>query len=291
MNAAAKVEALLREHRFQLVRSNKHRVFQNHESKVYVESATPSDWRVDHNRLKALKRVLDSPVKPLSLAISDYEREQAASVIEGQERTQHAAAGQGKGKQHSSSRGTGYRYVDPLPPTPEELAERERQRQQAIANKQQRREAKLARKAEKEAAAQAVVDKFNQNFGPFLEMAVDPLIALSIERFEAQRLWIIENRGWTEEFFHEFPTGSVARHNDCRARAFAFRQFARSGHADLQVLRFAADYRAIVVRLMQRILNSTSSRAPAVTRLQVLARTARLWRGTHVDERWRFYNF
>jgi hypothetical protein len=58
-NALAKHDALLRQHKFVLIRHNKHRVYRNPEGKVYVVGNTPSDWRWAMNALKTLKRVIN----------------------------------------------------------------------------------------------------------------------------------------------------------------------------------------------------------------------------------------
>src|SRR5438034_7983786 len=73
-NALAKHDALLCQHKFVLVRDDKHKVYRNPEGKVYVTAATPSDWRAGFNMLKALKRCIAEPAKPLVLAINDFER-------------------------------------------------------------------------------------------------------------------------------------------------------------------------------------------------------------------------
>ena len=91
----AKHDALLRQHKFVLVREDKHKVYRNPEGKVYVTSATPSDWRAEFNMLKSLKRCIAEPAKPMVIAISDFEREQAAQLIQGQQKQQHTAHGNG----------------------------------------------------------------------------------------------------------------------------------------------------------------------------------------------------
>src|SRR5207253_9502105 len=102
-NALAKHDALLCQHKFVLVRDDKHKVYRNPEGKVYVTAATPSDWRAGLNMLKALKRCIAEPAKPLVLPINDLEREQEAQLIPGPPKLQHAAHGLGSGKQKHSS--------------------------------------------------------------------------------------------------------------------------------------------------------------------------------------------
>jgi len=59
-NPIAKHDALLREHKFVLIRQRKHRVYRNPEGKVYVVGSTPSDWRSVRNAVSALKRVINA---------------------------------------------------------------------------------------------------------------------------------------------------------------------------------------------------------------------------------------
>ena len=152
MDPVTKLERTLKEHRFVLIRQSTHRVFRNPEGRTFVCASTPSDtFRWAKNALAELKRVIESQPKPEVVAVSEYQREQAARVISGESKpNQQGIQGAGRGKK---SRGTGFIYEDRgLPPTPEELAEREAVKQRAIDNKEQRRAAKLSRKAELEAA-------------------------------------------------------------------------------------------------------------------------------------------
>src|SRR5947208_15530768 len=108
-NALAKHDALLCQHKFVLVRDDKHKVYRNPEGKVYVTAATPSDWRAGFNMRKALKRRIPAPAKPLVLAINDFERDQAAQPIQVQPKLQHGAHGMASGKQRHS-RATGFMH-------------------------------------------------------------------------------------------------------------------------------------------------------------------------------------
>jgi len=209
-NALAKHDALLCQHKFVLVRDDKHKVYRNPEGKVYVTAATPSDWRAGFNMLKALKRCIAEPAKPLVLAINDFEREQAAQLIQGQPKLQHAAHGMGSGKQ-KHSRGTGFIYDGPRM-IPEEQAIREVQRQRARENarrraeeKRQQREHNRALRQQKRAAAEAAAKEFEEAYRPFLNVTrrlVDKLEADFIAMCQSS----IRHRAWSPDLtFYEFP--------------------------------------------------------------------------------------
>src|SRR6267154_4655361 len=76
----------------------------------------------------------------------------------------------------------------------------------------------------------------------------------------------------------------IARNHDCRASALAFGQLTSGGHADFEILLFSADDWAIEIRLVQSILEATTSCATAMARLQISAGTARLWRSASLYE-------
>ena len=209
-NALAKHDALLCQHKFVLVRDDKHKVYRNPEGKVYVTAATPSDWRAGFNMLKALKRCIAEPAKPLVLAINDFEREQAAQLIQGQPKLQHAAHGMGSGKQ-KHSRGTGFIYDGPRM-IPEEQAIREVQRQRARENarrraeeKRQQREHNRALRQQKRAAAETAAREFEEAYRPFLNVTrriVDKLEADFIAMCQSS----IRHRAWSPDLtFYEFP--------------------------------------------------------------------------------------
>jgi hypothetical protein len=210
-NALAKHDALLRQHKFVLVRDDKHKVYRNPEGKVYVTAATPSDWRAGFNMLTALKRCIVEPAKPMVIAIDDFEREQAAQLIQGQRKLQHSAHGMGSGKQ-KHSRGTGFIYDGPRMMTPEEQAIREAQRQQARENAQrraeemrQRREHNRAMRQQKRAAAEAAEREFEETYRPFLNVTrriVDKREADFIAMCQSS----IQHRAWSPDLtFYEFP--------------------------------------------------------------------------------------
>jgi len=208
-NVVAKHDALLREHKFVLVREDKHKVYRNPEGKIYVTAATPSDRRAAFNMLKALKRCIAEPAKPMVIAISDFEREQAAQLIQGQQKQQPTARGMGRGKQRHS-RGTGFIYDGPRIMTPEEQVIREAQRQQARENARRRTEEKRQRSRQKRAAAEAAAREFEEAYRPFLNVIrriVDKLEA----RFIAMCQSCIRHRAWSPDLtFYEFPVKGSA---------------------------------------------------------------------------------
>lgn len=212
----AKHDALLRQHKFVLVREDKHKVYRNPEGKVYVTSATPSDWRAGFNMLTALKRCIAEPAKPMVVAISDFEREQAAQLIQGQQKQQHTAHGMGCGKQ-KHSRGTGFIYDGPRIVTLEEQATREAQRRQARENaqrraeeKRQRREHNRAVQQQKRAAAEVAAREFEEIYRRFLN--VTRRIVDKLEADFIAMCWSgIQHRAWSPDLtFYEFPVKGSA---------------------------------------------------------------------------------
>jgi hypothetical protein len=210
-NALAKHDALLIQHKFVLVRHDKHKVYRNPEGKVYVTAATPSDWRAGFNMLKALKRCIAEPAKPMALAINDFEREQAAQLIQGQPKLRHAAHAMGSGKQ-KHSRGTGFIYDGPRMMIPEEQGIREVQRQRARENarrraeeKRQQREHNRVLRQQKRAASETAAREFEEAYGPFLNVTrriVDKLEADFIAMCQSN----IRHRAWSPDLtFYEFP--------------------------------------------------------------------------------------
>jgi len=215
-SALAKHDALLRQHKFVLVREDRHKVYRNPEGKVYVTSATPSDWRAEFNMLKSLKRCIAEPPKPMVIAISDFEREQAAQLIQGQQKQQHSAHGMGCGKQ-KHSRGTGFIYDGPRIVLPEEQAIREAQRRRARENAQRRaeenrqqREHNRAVRQQKTAAAEAAAREFEEIYRPFLNVTRRIVDKLEVE-FIAMCQSGIQHRAWSPDLtFYEFPVKGSA---------------------------------------------------------------------------------
>ena len=206
-----KIESLLKQHRFTLVRQAKHHVYQAPTGHVFVTAATPSDWRAAERSYSVLKRVITNPPQPMVLAISEYEREQAAQLIKGQQKLQHAASGMGSGKQNRS-RGTGFIYEDKKVLTAEELAHNEMLRQQAVANahrreqkRRERRAEKLARREQAELQKQQEVAQFEEAYRPFLNVTQRFLGEYKVE-FDGLCASMVAHRAWQPDSnFYEFP--------------------------------------------------------------------------------------
>jgi hypothetical protein len=199
MNAARKLEQMLHQHNFKPVRHNSHRVFKNHEGKIFVTALTPSDYRWAHNAVTQLKRVISNPVQPMILAISDFEREQATEKIAGQQKHQ---IGQSNGKS-KHSKGTGFIYEDRNVLTEEDKLQRETQRKQAQENAQRRRDKKLAQRAAAEEKRQREDAEFEKTFGEFLKVAeANANLGINIVCSICEAA--IENKAWYAETFYEF---------------------------------------------------------------------------------------
>ena len=166
-------ESLLREHNFKLVRHNKHLVYQNPEGKVLVTSATPSDVHAWKNAIRSLRHVVANPARPLVLAISEFEREQAALVIRGEERR---GLGGGSSLKQRRSTGTGFFYDDKIEivgtlPRRQELAKLAREnRERKEGRIRDRRDAKLQRKAVRVLAEEEEEHVFNEDFAGFMNL-------------------------------------------------------------------------------------------------------------------------
>lgn len=212
-NLIAQHEMLLQQHGFKLVRHDKHLVYKNPENKVYVISATPSDHRWVKNAIAVLKRVIAEPPKPMVVAISEFEREQAAQLIQGQEKQKVVTPGMGRGKQRRS-RGTGIYYERDEILTEEQRLRRAVLAQQAVTNKQRRemrlaegRAAKQARRTAIEAEKQEQDRIFQQHCGLFIQRMRD-LANKYEEQFVLDYQATVACRAWKAETFYEFlPPG------------------------------------------------------------------------------------
>ena len=212
-NLIAQHEMLLKQHGFKLVRHDKHLVYKNPENKVYVISTTPSDHRWAKNAIAVLKRVIAEPAKPMVVAISEFEREQAAQLIQGQEKQKVVTPGMGRGKQRRS-RGTGIYYEPDEILTEEQRLRRAVLAQQAATNKQrremrraERRAAKQARRTAIEAEKQEQDRIFQEHCGLFIQRMRD-LANEYEEQFVLDYQAIAACRAWKAETFYEFlPPG------------------------------------------------------------------------------------
>lgn len=111
-NTANQLNALLRQHDFRLVRQNKHYIWRSRDGVIWVTAATPSDVRAIHNQLKSLKRALAANQRSEILAVTEYERAQAALCIAPQQKSTTGVSGAGR---QSRSSGTGFTYYTPDP--------------------------------------------------------------------------------------------------------------------------------------------------------------------------------
>ena len=64
-NPVTQLQRALKENHFVLIRQDRHYIYKNHENKIFVTPATPSDTRWARNAISDLKRVLNSPPKPM----------------------------------------------------------------------------------------------------------------------------------------------------------------------------------------------------------------------------------
>ena len=264
-----KIAALLREHRFKLVRQTKHLVYQEPGGRVFVCAATASDWRATENQLTILKRVIANPPQPMSLAISEYEREQAALVIAGVQKPVAVASGMGSGKQRRSN-GTGYKYVDNVP-TAEQLAQRELlaeqariSRQRKVERQQERRAEKLARRAAAQAEKNRVATAFEHVNGNFLQ-AVEALANTQYDAIERVGRAFISAKAWRDEFFYEFPTDSDLRAVEDNAHKL-FVQSAREFYEDVQNI-----YKKDRDTLTDEVIGILNGRTPQQAKVDIYA--------------------
>ena len=212
-NLIAQHEMLLKQHEFKLVRHEKHLVYKNPENKVYVISATPSDHRWARNAIAVLKRVIAEPAKPMVVAISEFEREQAAQLIQGQEKQKVVTPGMGRGKQRRS-RGTGIYYEPDEILTEQHRLQRAVLAQHAVTNKRRREMRRAERRAAKQARRTAIAAErqeqdriFQEHCGPFIERMRD-LATKYEEQFVLDYQAIAACRAWKAETFYEFlPPG------------------------------------------------------------------------------------
>jgi len=140
------IDSLLRQHGFRLIRDTKHCVYRNPDGKIFICSKTPSDYRAGYNKLTNLKSVIANPPRPEIVAISEFEREQAAQIIQGQDKL----PGPGRNKQKRTS-GTGIYWKEPEVMNVEQQLIQEQQRERARKNKDERRARKLALREERAA--------------------------------------------------------------------------------------------------------------------------------------------
>ena len=147
-NPATKLESLLRQHGFKVVRETRHIVYRNPEGKIFVTSKTPSDHRAVKNMVSTLERVIASPAPSSELIEEESQRREIEKTITLTVTVKPLAgmSGAGKGKKQ---RGVGIYYEEKLQTTAEELALREENRQRALANKDRKEAQKRERREER----------------------------------------------------------------------------------------------------------------------------------------------
>lgn len=230
MGLERKLERMLKENRFKLIRCSRHRVYQNDEGKNFVVPTTPSDMRWVQNSISDLKRVLANPPKPLTLAISDFEREQATLKIQGQSRPKIGISGSGKS---GRSNGTGFIYEDKVE-TVEQKRQRELLAKQAIENRQRREQRRQERRANKLARRQQTL----------------------LER-EKERAASLERCGW----FLDVISGWIKHFADERRETIEFLQKERTTSP---LLSLSVPYRGATVSLEASLQNTTFSKEEVV---------------------------
>lgn len=110
-NPVTKLESLLRQHGFKLVRQTKHLVYRNHEGKLFVTSKTPSDHRAVRNMVSTLERVIASPVPTSEVVEEERQRKALEPTIQLTVTVKPLEGMQGAGKK-AMSKGVGIFYDD-----------------------------------------------------------------------------------------------------------------------------------------------------------------------------------
>ena len=103
------LDRLLRDHKFVLVRQDRHRIYKNPDGKIWVTSSTPSDsYHGLKNAIATLRAVIAAPPRSEVLSVEDYRKREAAIQLEKIEKT---VAGEGGGRNGNGSNGSGFRDV------------------------------------------------------------------------------------------------------------------------------------------------------------------------------------
>jgi hypothetical protein len=124
MNPQTEFQSLLRQHKFRLVRQNKHYVYQEPEGRLLVVSKTPSDRRAYSNMVSNIKQIMRNPV-PSSEALEEsrQKKELEAEIVLAAQQKKKAGASRPNGK----SKGNGFYYDDvPKVFVPDEVKEQAR---------------------------------------------------------------------------------------------------------------------------------------------------------------------
>ena len=105
-----KLTALKAEHGFVLVRATRHQIWKSRSGVVWVCASTPSDYRVAGNQLTSLKRAIREGNQSEIIAISQFERDEADAILEGQKKQEANRAGAAGTRK--KSQGTGIWYIE-----------------------------------------------------------------------------------------------------------------------------------------------------------------------------------
>src|SRR5277367_6464540 len=109
-NFENQIEALKKQYGFRLARQERHCIWKSRDGWTWVTPSTLSDnIHGPKNMLQSLKRAIREAQTSDVLAITDFEREQAAAKIAGAAKQTAGRAGSAGQKK---SRGTGVFYID-----------------------------------------------------------------------------------------------------------------------------------------------------------------------------------
>jgi hypothetical protein len=151
-NPQQEFEILMARYRFALVSQNRHIKYKNPEGKILIVSKTPSDWRVWHNRLTTLKRVIANPAPSSEVIEEQRQRKELESFIRLHTERKPSVvgiSGAGKGKK---SRGTGFTYEEKIPVelTAQQIEQQRRARENDLRKAAERKATREVRRAAEE---------------------------------------------------------------------------------------------------------------------------------------------
>lgn len=173
-----KLSALKSEHGFVLVRATRHQIWKSREGTIWVCASTPSDYRVAGNQLTSLKRAIREGNQSEIIAISQFERDEADAILEGQKKQEANRAGAAGTRK--KSQGVGIFYIETgrtLEEMTPEAREAHLKASQDAARRQQERE-KLEREQRR---SERILLK---DFLGFMDAQIDAAEAEDIALFE-----------------------------------------------------------------------------------------------------------
>ena len=173
-----KLSALKSEHGFVLVRATRHQIWKSREGIIWVCASTPSDYRVAGNQLTSLKRAIREGNQSEIIAISQFERDEADAILEGQKKQEANRAGAAGTRK--KSQGVGIFYIETgrtLEEMTPEAREAHLKASQDAARRQQERE-KLEREQRR---SERILLK---DFLGFMDAQIDAAEAEDIALFE-----------------------------------------------------------------------------------------------------------